>query len=151
MRILIQNVLTAQVVIAEQLTGSINRGWVLFVGFNKGDDRATVEMMIDKLLSLRIFPDGEGKTNLSIDQIDGEILSISQFTLYADVAKGRRPSFTSVLDRPTSIDLYDYFNRRLSVLYRPVVTGVFGADMQVTLTNDGPFTLMLDSEELRHG
>ena len=104
--------------------------------------------MVDKILSLRVFPDEHGMINISLQDVNGGILSVSQFTLYADAAKGRRPSFVYALRPGEAEPLYDYFNTLLEERFGPISTGIFGADMKVKSTNDGPFTLILDSKEL---
>lgn len=148
MRVVLTTVLSASVTINSKLVGSINRGYCLLVGFTDGDDKEIVEKMVAKILSLRVFPDENGQINLSLQDVNGSILSVSQFTLYADCKKGRRPSFVSAM-RPNSAEpLYDYFNLLLEQQYGKLSTGVFGADMLVTSVNEGPFTLTLDSKEL---
>ncbi len=148
MRIVVQNVVSAEVRIHDKTVGHIGRGFLLFVGFTQGDDEALCRLMAEKVVGLRLFNDERGLTNLSIDDIHGEILSVSQFTLYGDVVKGRRPSFTHALAPLEATHLYDYFNECLETLRGPIQKGVFGGDMKVSLINDGPFTLMLDSKEL---
>ncbi len=151
MKIVLTTVKSASVVIDNQTVGSINKGYLLLVGFTQGDDKTTIEKMVDKLLSLRVFPDENGLTNLSLLDVNGDILSISQFTLYADTRKGRRPSFVDAMRPEESSLLYDYFNEQLESKYHPIQKGVFGADMEVYSINDGPFTLVLDSKEIIHG
>ncbi len=148
MRVLIQVVKDAKVSIDQQVVATIGKGLVYFVGFSINDDNKIVDRMVDKLVKLRIFSDENGKTNLNIVQVAGTILSISQFTLYGDVKGGNRPSFVHALAGQDSEKLYDYFNEKLRDLGYDIKTGVFGADMEVNLTNTGPFTLLLDSEEL---
>ena len=148
MRLLIQNVLNANVKINEKIVGSISRGFCVFVGFCEGDNENIVKKMVDKFVSLRLFNDENGKTNLSLNDINGEILSVSQFTLYADVSHGRRPSFVNALKGEESVILYNFFNSYLSSLGYKITTGVFGADMEVNIVNDGPFTIFLDSKDL---
>lgn len=148
MRILIQITTGAKVEVDRKVISSIGRGEVLFVSFTNTDTKETVDKMIEKLLKLRIFPDDSGKTNLSIDKINGEILAISQFTLYADLKGGNRPSFTSALKGEEAIKLYDYFSKEMEKRVSCIRFGIFGADMKVSLLNDGPFTIMLDSKEL---
>lgn len=148
MRVLIQVVKDAKVSIDQQVVATIGKGLVYFVGFSINDDNKIVDRMVDKLVKLRIFSDENGKTNLNIVQVAGTILSISQFTLYGDVKGGNRPSFVHALAGQDSAKLYDYFNEKLRDLGYDIKTGVFGADMEVNLTNTGPFTLLLDSEEL---
>lgn len=149
MRILLQIVQNASVTIDNQPHSAIQKGYLLLVSFTEGDDEAMVRKMADKLVKLRIFPDENGKTNLSLAQVNGQILSVSQFTLYANLKEGNRPSFVNALKGEFSKPLYDYFNSYLADTYHLFVsTGVFGADMKVALVNDGPFTVMLDSKEL---
>ena len=119
------------------------------VGFQEGDDESILKEMLNKIIGLRIFADEQGKTNLSLDDVHGEILSVSQFTLYADVRKGRRPSFVNALAPQKATVLYDRWLSLLREIYPNAQSGVFGADMKVSLVNDGPFTLILDSDELR--
>ena len=149
MKVVLTTVKNAKVEIDQKIVGQIERGYLLLVGFTNGDNKQTIEKMVDKILSLRVFPDNNGKTNLSLQDVDGQILSISQFTLYADVIKGRRPSFVEALRPEAASELYDYFNDYLSSLIGyQVPRGVFGADMKVFSINDGPFTLLLDSKEI---
>lgn len=149
MRIVLTTVKEAKVVIDEITVGQINRGYLLLVGFTQGDNQEVVIKMVDKLLSLRVFPDENGKTNLSLQDVNGEICSVSQFTLYADVQKGRRPSFVDALHPDEATKLYDFFNEYLEKAFgKKIAKGVFGADMKVHSINDGPFTLLLDSKEI---
>ena len=148
MRVLVQEVLKASVTIDTKEVASIGRGFLLFVGFTQGDDQATIGKMVDKIMKLRIFPDENGKTNLSLSQVNGSILSVSQFTLYGALKEGNRPSFIDALKPDEARVLYAYFNNLLKEKMPNLQTGVFQADMKVSLINDGPFTLMLDSKEL---
>ena len=148
MRVVLTTVLEAKVEINKKVVGAISRGYLLLVGFTDGDNKETVDKMIDKILSLRVFPDEHGNINISLQDVNGSILSVSQFTLYANTAKGRRPSFVDALRPGEAEPLYDYFNQQLEQKHGKVSTGVFGADMQVSSINDGPFTLLLDSNEL---
>ena len=148
MRVVLTTVLEASVEINNKTVGKISRGYLLLVGFTDGDDKETVEKMVDKILSLRVFPDEHGQINISLQEVNGSVLSVSQFTLYADAAKGRRPSFVNALRPGEAEPLYDYFNELLEQKHGKVSTGVFGADMKVHSVNDGPFTLLLDSKEL---
>lgn len=148
MRVVLTTVLEAKVEINKKVVGAISRGYLLLVGFTDGDNKETVDKMIDKILSLRVFPDEHGNINISLQDVNGSILSVSQFTLYANTAKGRRPSFLDALRPGEAEPLYDYFNQQLEQKHGKVSTGVFGADMQVSSINDGPFTLLLDSKEL---
>ncbi len=149
MRILIQNVLNAEVTISENSVGKIGRGYCLFVGFTNGDDEKVVEKMANKLLHARLFPDINGKTNLSIFDINGQILSISQFTLYGSLKEGRRPSFINALEPVRANELYKYFNYVLEKEGLNVETGSFGKYMEIFLVNEGPFTILLDSKDLK--
>ena len=148
MRIVLTTVLSASVEIEGKIYGQINRGFCLLVGFTHTDNKEIVDKMIDKMLSLRVFMDEKGLTNLSIYDVKGEILSVSQFTLYADLTGGRRPSFINAMKPDEAKALYEYFNEQIRVKYGAVETGVFGADMKVSSVNDGPFTVILDSKEL---
>lgn len=151
MKIVVQNVKKASVSIDNKIVSSIDRGYLLLVGFTEGDTFLVIDKMVDKVLNIRLFPDNEGKTNWSIQDIQGAILSVSQFTLYGDVSGGRRPSFTHALNPLESEKLYHYFNQQIERKYGIIATGVFGADMDVSLINEGPFTLILDSKELYEG
>ncbi len=148
MRVLVQIVKSSSVVVESECVGQIGYGALYFVAFKVNDTKEIIDKMVDKLLKLRIFPDENGKTNRSLKQVDGSILSVSQFTLYADVKGGNRPSFTQSMGGKESEELYTYFNRQLTKQGYHVETGQFGADMKVGLINDGPFTILLDSDEL---
>lgn len=148
MRILLQEVQEASVTIEGEMVSSIGRGYLIFVGFKEGDDIDIIKKMCDKLLKLRIFPDENGKTNLSLSDVGGNILSVSQFTLYANLKEGNRPSFKTSLPYNEAKPLFALWNNVLRERLPTLQEGVFGADMKVRLLNDGPFTLMLDGEEL---
>ena len=148
MRVVLTTVLEAGVKINNRLIAKISRGYLLLVGFTSGDDKETVDKMVDKILSLRVFPDEHGQINISLQDVNGSILSVSQFTLYANASKGRRPSFVDALRPGEAEPLYDYFNQQLELKHGKIQTGIFGADMKVESINDGPFTLLLDSKEL---
>lgn len=148
MKIVLTTVLEASVTINNNKISQIGRGFLLLVGFTDGDNKQIVEKMVDKLLGLRVFPDEHGMINLSLEDINGDILSVSQFTLYANVAKGRRPSFVDALRPSEAEPLYEHFNNLITLKKGHVNTGIFGADMKVSSINDGPFTLILDSEEI---
>lgn len=148
MRIVVQNVNEASCKVNDKIVGEISRGFCLFVGFTHDDSKERVERMVNKLVSLRLFDDENGKTNLSLKDVNGSILSISQFTLYASVKDGRRPSFVNAMKPDEASKLYDYFNLCLKNAGFDVKTGIFGADMKIRLENNGPFTTILDSEEL---
>ena len=146
MRILVQRVKNASVTIDGQLFSQIKQGYLLLVGFSNNDDENIVELMTQKLLNLRICDDSDGKMNLSIIYTKGELLSVSQFTLYADASKGRRPSFIEACNPERAVQLYDYFNDNLRKSGLKVETGKFRAEMDVQLVNSGPITIMLDSD-----
>ena len=148
MRVVLTTVLNASVNIDDQLYSKIDRGFCLLVGLTHEDNEAIVDKMIDKILALRVFADDRGLTNLSIYDVKGQIMSVSQFTLYADLTGGRRPSFVNAMKPNQAKELYAYFNKQLEAKFGPIATGVFGADMKVSSVNDGPFTVLLDSEEL---
>ena len=148
MRIVLTTVLNASVEIENKIVGKINRGFCLLVGFAHDDTKEVIDKMIDKMLSLRVFMDEKGLTNLSIYDVKGEILSVSQFTLYADLTGGRRPSFINAMKPDQAKELYEYFNEQVKAKYGAVETGVFGADMRVSSVNDGPFTIILESKEI---
>lgn len=148
MRIVVQNVNRAKCTINNKIVGEISRGFCVFVGFTHFDTKEIVEKMVNKLVSLRLFDDKNGKTNLSLNDINGEILSISQFTLYASVKDGRRPSFVDAMRPDEATKMYDYFNECLKSTGIHIETGVFGADMKIDLENNGPFTTIIDSKEL---
>ena len=148
MRVVLSTVKEAKVEINEKVVGAISRGFLLLVGFTDGDDKQIVDKMVDKILSLRVFPDDHGQINISLQDVNGAILSVSQFTLYANAAKGRRPSFVDAMNPGQAEPLYQYFNEQLEAKYGHLSTGIFGADMKVYSINDGPFTLLLDSKEL---
>ena len=146
MRILLQKVKEASVIINGEVYSKIDEGFVALVGFSINDSEEVVDRMISKFINLRILEDEEGKTNNSIMSKSLEVLSVSQFTLYADTKKGRRPSFSKSAKSEKAKSLYEYFNKQLNKEI-PIKTGVFQEDMQVQLVNEGPFTIMLDSEE----
>lgn len=148
MKVVLTTVLNASVTIDNKVYSQIDRGFCLLVGFTHSDDQKLVDKMIDKILSLRVFADERGLTNLSIYDVKGQIMSVSQFTLYADTSGGRRPSFVNAMKPDQAKELYAYFNQQLENKFGPIATGVFGADMKVSSVNDGPFTVVLDSEEL---
>ena len=148
MRIVIQRVNHASVKVDGETIGSIGKGYLLLLGVAEGDTKEMVDRYVKKLSTLRIFADEEGKTNLSITDVGGEVLVVSQFTLYADCKKGNRPSFTQAGDPHKANDLYQYFIGLATQAGLGVATGVFGADMKVRLENDGPFTIWLDTDYL---
>lgn len=148
MKFVIQNVLNASVSVEQKIVGQINQGYVVFIGISNDDNEETANKMIQKMLNLRIFQDENGKTNLSLEQISGELLLISQFTLYADCKHGNRPSFINAGKPEHAQKLYNYIIEQCKMKVPNVQTGIFGADMKVSLTNDGPFTIVLDSAEI---
>ena len=148
MRLVVQRVREASCTVEDRITGSIGKGFMVLVGIGLDDDKAVAEKMAAKLAKLRVFEDENEKMNLSLYDVGGDILSIPQFTLYADASKGNRPSFTSAMKGEEAKALYEYFNECLRKLDLRVETGIFGADMAVRLWNDGPVTIILDSKEL---
>lgn len=144
MRVLLQRVSRAEVRVGERVTGRIARGFCLLVGFTGTDTDAQVTWMADKVTGLRLFADAEGKLNLALADVQGAVLVVSQFTLYGDTQKGRRPSFIAAARPEQAIPLYESFVRALRERGLPVETGEFGAMMDVELVNDGPVTLWLD-------
>ena len=148
MKFVIQRVRQAQVEIDGGIFSQIGRGFLVLTGICDADTQATAEKMVKKLIGLRIFEDAQGKTNLSLKDVDGQLLIVSQFTLYADCRKGNRPSFVRAGSPQHAQQLYDQIIDLCKKEIPVVNTGVFGADMKITLTNDGPFTVVLDSAEL---
>jgi len=146
MRVLLQRVSRAEVRVNDRVTGRIGRGFLLFVGVTHDDSEARAVKLAEKVAGLRLFPDADGKMNLALTDVGGSALVVSQFTLYGDARKGRRPSFIDAARPEVAIPLYERFIALLRGHGVPVETGEFGADMQVDLLNDGPVTLMLDSE-----
>ena len=143
MRVLVQRVLSSSVEVEGKTVGKIENGLMLLVGFTHTDSSKEIDYMVDKVLNLRIFDDEEGVMNKSLLDVGGSILSISQFTLYADASKGRRPSYINALGGELSSPLYDEFNNKLKEKVH-TETGIFGAEMKVSLINDGPITIMLE-------
>ena len=148
MRFIIQRVNRSSVSIDSKVVGSIDKGFCVLIGVSETDTTEIADKMIKKMLGLRIFEDSEGKTNISLSDVNGELLLISQFTLYADCKKGNRPSFIKAGNPAKASDLYDYIIKKCRESGYKVETGVFGADMCVSIENDGPFTIILDSEEI---
>lgn len=146
MRALIQRVRQAKVTIDDRVAGEISRGFLIFLGVGQGDGEEELEKLWKKIYKLRIFDDEEGKTNLSLDQVNGQVLLVSQFTLYANTKKGNRPSFLDSAPPDQAEDLYEKMIARARQDVSTVETGRFGADMQVSLVNDGPFTIWLDTD-----
>lgn len=143
MRVVVQRSLASKVEVDGTVVGSINKGLVLLVGFTQGDNTDIVDKMVDKILALRIFNDENNVMNRNILDYEGEILSISQFTLYAETKKGNRPSYLKALSSDKAKGLYDYFNQCINK-YINVETGIFGGDMLVSIQNDGPVTISLE-------
>ncbi|MBO5743227.1 MAG: D-tyrosyl-tRNA(Tyr) deacylase [Clostridia bacterium] len=149
MRIVIQRVKYASVTVDGNTVGKIDKGIMALIGFKEGDDESLLKPMAEKMTGLRIFKDEDEKMNLAISDVGGEILAISQFTLYADCRKGKRPSFTDALKPDKAEDLYNKFVEMCNSLTgKKTKTGIFGADMKVELLNDGPVTIILDSDEI---
>ncbi len=145
MKILVQRSLESSVSVNNKTVGKIDKGMVIFVGFSKTDGSSQIDYLINKLLNLRIFDDENGIMNKSILDVNGKILSISQFTLYADTRKGNRPSYINSMNHIDAEKLYNEFNQKLSK-YITVETGIFRSDMSVNITNDGPITIILERD-----
>ncbi len=148
MKFVIQRVQHASVTVDNEVIGKIGRGYMVLIGVSDSDDEAVADKMVDKMIKLRINEDAEGKTNLSLADVDGGLLLISQFTLYANCKKGNRPSFTEAGSPDKANALYEYIIERCKERVPVVEKGSFGAHMAVELLNDGPFTIVLDSEKL---
>ena len=148
MKFVIQRVTHADVVVDGNEIGRIGKGFMVLIGVSKEDDKAIADKMVDKMIKLRIFEDENGKTNLSLDDVGGELLLISQFTLYANCKKGNRPSFIDAGAPDEANALYEYIIERCKERVNVVERVEFGADMKVSLLNDGPFTIVLDSSEI---
>lgn len=148
MRALIQRVSRASVTVDEQVVGEIGRGLLVLLGVGQSDGEAQVKTVVDKIVHLRIFEDDEGKMNRSILEVGGQVLVVSQFTLYADVRRGRRPSFTNAAQPSLAEPLVERFKAAIAAYGLIVANGIFGAMMQVELCNNGPVTIWMDSEEL---
>ncbi len=148
MKIVLQRVKEASVTIDNNKVGEIGQGYLLLLGVSNDDTREIADKMIEKISRLRIFEDSEGKTNLNIEAVSGEVMVVSQFTLYADCRKGNRPSFINAGSPQLAEELYEYVLQKCRAIFGKVECGQFGADMKVSLVNDGPFTLVLDSKEL---
>lgn len=146
MRIVIQRVSEAEVKVERRVTGKIGRGYLILLGVGKEDTKEIADKYLDKIMKLRIFPDENGKTNLSLTEVGGEILVVSQFTLYADCRKGNRPDFIHAGGAALAEELYEYFLNQIKQRLGKVEAGEFGADMKVSLINDGPFTIILDEK-----
>ena len=148
MRFVIQRVQNASVTVDEEVIGKIGRGYMVLIGVCEADDEAVADRMVDKMIKLRINEDEEGKTNLALADVDGALLLVSQFTLYANCKKGNRPSFVDAGSPNHANALYEYIIEKCRERVPVVETGSFGAEMKVALVNDGPFTIVLDSETL---
>ena len=145
MRVVIQRVQRAKVTVAGGIVGEIARGWLVLLGVAPADTQKQVDWLADKVANLRAFEDLDGKMNLSVQDVGGSVLVVSQFTLYGDCQKGRRPGFTGAAQPAVAEPLYEQFATALKMLGVPVATGRFGADMQVAIVNDGPVTVMLET------
>jgi D-tyrosyl-tRNA(Tyr) deacylase len=144
MKVVLQRVKNAKCAVGNQVTGQIKNGYLLLVGFKNGDTAEILPKMVKKIANLRVFEDENGKMNQNLSDVKGEILSISQFTLYADLSKGNRPSFTDALKPDAAKDLYFAFGNQLRSLGIPVAEGIFGAHMDLEFTNDGPVTIIIE-------
>ena len=148
MKFVIQRVTEASCTVEGKVTGQIKKGFLVFIGVSADDTTQIADKMVKKLLGLRIFEDENGKTNLSLHDVDGQLLLISQFTLYADCRKGNRPSFTNAGKPDMANEMYQYIIAKCKQEIKIVEQGIFGADMKISLLNDGPFTIILDSDEI---
>lgn len=148
MRFLIQRAAHAEVVVDNERIASIQKGFLVLVGISNTDTKEIADKMIQKMIRLRIFEDANGKTNLDLQTVSGELLIVSQFTLYADCRKGNRPSFTQSGSPDLAEELYEYIIQQCKKIIPETSHGKFGADMKVSLLNDGPFTIVLDSDEV---
>ena len=148
MKFVIQRVNNASVTIDEKIVGKINKGFLVLIGVSNDDTKEIADKMIKKLIGMRIFEDENGKTNLALADVDGELLLVSQFTLYANCKKGNRPSFINAGAPDMANEMYEYIIEKCREMVKVVETGEFGADMKVKLENDGPFKIVLDSEQL---
>ena len=148
MRLVIQVAKDAKVSVENEIIGQIPYGFVVLIGVENADTKEIADKMLKKMLGLRIFPDENGKTNLNLEQVNGELLLISQFTLYADCRKGNRPSFTNAGSPEYAKEMYEYMIDKCKETNINVQTGEFGAHMEVSFTNDGPFTIILDSRDM---
>ena len=148
MRLLIQRVNHANVKVNGEMIGSIGKGFLVLVGVGQNDTREIADKYLKKMLGLRIFEDENGKTNLSLADVNGELLMVSQFTLYADCRKGNRPSFVRAGKPEPAKKMYEYIIEKCRQEVPDVACGIFGADMKISLLNDGPFTILLDSDQL---
>lgn len=148
MRVFVQRCISAYVEVDKNVVGKIGSGLMLLVGFTHNDTSKEIDYMVDKIINLRIFDDEEGVMNKSLSDVGGSILSVSQFTLYADTSRGRRPSYSSALAGSSAKILYEEFNNKLRLHNIKVETGIFGAEMEVSLINDGPVSMMISKERV---
>lgn len=148
MRVVVQRAINASCVVNGEITGKIDKGFMILVGFTNGDSETDIKLLAKKVVGLRIFEDEAGKMNLGLKDVSGEILAISQFTLYADCKKGNRPSFTDAMNYQKANEMFLDFVKELRAYDMKVETGVFGADMKINFVNDGPVTIILDSNFL---
>ena len=151
MKLVVQRVKNASVEVDKKIVGKIDKGYLVLLGVTHTDTKEIADYLVKKLCNLRIFEDENGKTNLSLNDVGGELLLISQFTLYADCKKGNRPSFVKAASPDLASPLYDYIIEESKKYVDVVEKGIFGADMKVSLLNDGPFTVILDSDEIISG
>lgn len=147
MKFVIQRVNYARVQVDDEIVGQIKKGYLVLIGISQSDTKQIADKMIQKMINMRIFSDENGKTNLALKDVDGALLLVSQFTLYADCKKGNRPSFVHAGAPNMANDLYEYIIEKCTAEV-PTESGIFGADMTIELANDGPFTIVLDSEQL---
>lgn len=146
MKAVIQRVSEASVTVGQEITGSISKGFLLLIGIDQEDETPDADWLVQKILNLRVFSDDEGKMNWSVQDIGGEILCISQFTLLADYKKGNRPSFIKAAKPEKAVHLFEYFKEEIKKSGLKTESGIFGADMKVSLLNDGPVTIVMDSK-----
>lgn len=148
MKFVIQRVKSASVSVDDEVVGKIDNGFLVLIGIAKDDTKEIADRLIKKLIGLRIFSDSDDKINLSLDSVNGSLLLVSQFTLYADCKKGNRPSFVNAAGAAEANDMYEYIIAKARESVANVQTGIFGASMEVSLVNDGPFTIIFDSQEM---
>ncbi|MDY3338950.1 D-aminoacyl-tRNA deacylase [Riemerella anatipestifer] len=146
MKVVVQRVSSVSVVVEGEEVSRINKGYLLLVGVEETDEKADADWLVKKIVNLRIFSDDEGKMNLSIKEVDGEVLCVSQFTLMADYKKGNRPSFIAAARPDLAVPMFEYFKSEMAKYDVSVSSGIFGADMKVNLVNDGPVTIIMDSK-----
>ncbi|AFR35991.1 D-aminoacyl-tRNA deacylase [Riemerella anatipestifer] len=146
MKVVVQRVSSASVVVEGEEVSKINKGYLLLVGVEETDEKADADWLVKKIVNLRIFSDDKGKMNLSIKEVGGEVLCVSQFTLMADYKKGNRPSFITAARPDLAVPMFEYFKSEMTKYGVSVSSGIFGADMKVSLTNDGPVTIIMDSK-----